>query len=97
MTLKRHFKQFKKQCQSIRMLMISLTPNAIDYPIEIESAKYEQLVRQKSQGWSVCHSQKEWLAKLHYLRQGKKEGKIKEAAFQERERALVLSWWRKLR
>ncbi len=76
--------------------MISLTPYAIDCPIEIESAEYEQLVRQKKQGWSVCYSQKEWLVKLHYLRQGRKERKIEEAAFQERERALVLNWWRKL-
>lgn len=79
------------------MPMILLTPNAKDYPIEIESAEYDQLVRQKSQGWSVCDSQKEWLVKLHYLRQGRKEGKIEELAFREREKALVLNWWKKLR
>ena len=75
--------------------MISLTPHASHFPLEVEVEEYERLVRQKQDGWSVCRSQNEWLAKLHYLRQGRKEGKIDEAAFQEREKALVLNWWKK--
>lgn len=75
--------------------MISLTPHAAHFPIEIEPETYQRLVQQKRQGWSVCDSQNEWLAKLHYLRQGKKEGKIDEATFREREKALILNWWAK--
>jgi len=75
--------------------MISLTPYASQFPIEVEPEEYERLVRQKQYGWSVCNSQNEWLAKLNYLRQGRNEGKIAEAAFRERETTLVLNWWKK--
>ncbi len=75
--------------------MISLTPYASQFPIEVEPEEYERLVRQKQDGWSVCRSQNEWLAKLNYLRQGRKEGKIDEAAFRERETTLILNWWKK--
>ena len=75
--------------------MITLTPHARQFPIEIDPTEYQQLVQQKQYGWSVCQTQNEWLAKLHYLRQGKKDGKIDEAAFQEKEKALILNWWSK--
>ncbi|MBF0279276.1 MAG: hypothetical protein HQM13_15885 [SAR324 cluster bacterium] len=75
--------------------MISLTPYASRFPVEVEPEEYEHLVRQNQNGWSACNSEKEWLAKLHYLRQGRKEGKIEEAAFKNRETALILNWWRK--
>lgn len=75
--------------------MISLTPHARQFPIEVDPTEYQRLVQQKQHGWSVCQTQNEWLAKLHYLREGKKEGKIDEAAFQEKEKTLILNWWSK--
>ncbi len=75
--------------------MISLTPNAINLPIEVPANDYEQLVQQKQYGWSVCQTTNEWLAKLHYLRQGRKEGKIDEETFREREKTLILNWWKR--
>ncbi|MBF0286290.1 MAG: hypothetical protein HQM14_00615 [SAR324 cluster bacterium] len=75
--------------------MISLTPNAVSLPIEISEDQYHQLVQQKQYGWSVCQSKNEWLAKLHYLRQGRNEGKIDEHTFREKEKNLILNWWRR--
>ncbi len=75
--------------------MIALMPHAISHPIEISEDEYAQLVRLKQYGWSVCQTEREWLVKLHYLRQGLKEGKIDETTFQQRETALVLNWLRK--
>ena len=73
--------------------MIRLTSHAIDHPIEVTQEEYDQLVRRTEKGWSQCESREECLAKLHYLRDGLKQGKIEESAFQEREKLLVLNWW----
>ena len=74
--------------------MIRLTPYAVQHPVEVEPAEYEHLVQLKQPGWSVCRSRNEFLAKLHYLRQGRLAGKIEEAAFREKEKSLVLNWWK---
>lgn len=75
--------------------MISLMQNATISPLEIDPTEYQSLVQLKQCGWTVCQTQREWLAKLHYLRTGRKEGKIDEASFQEKEKALVLNWWKR--
>lgn len=75
--------------------MISLTPHASNTPIEVTPEDYQRLVQQKQYGWTVCQTEHEWLAKLHYLREGRKSGKIDEAGFREKEQALVLNWWKR--
>lgn len=75
--------------------MISLIPHATLAPIQITPEEYKQMVAQKQYGWTVCQSHTEWLAKLHYLREGHRAGKIQEAAFYEKETALILNWWRR--
>ncbi|MBQ31375.1 MAG: hypothetical protein CL923_02275 [Deltaproteobacteria bacterium] len=75
--------------------MIQLTPHAIDHPIKVTQEEYDQLVCRTENGWSQCESREECLAKLHYLRHGLKQGKINEPTFQEREKLLVLNWWRR--
>ena len=74
--------------------MINLTPHALDHPIQISSEEYDALIHRTQQGWSMSTSRNECLAKLHYLREGVRAGKIDEAAFQEREKSLVLQWWK---
>ncbi len=77
------------------MSTIRVTPHALDHPIDLDTEAYEQLVRQTEGGWSQCSSTEEWLAKLHYLREGFRQGKIDEAGFREREQQLVIAWWNK--
>lgn len=75
------------------IIMINLTPHAIENLIEVSPEVYERLVKKTEHGWSQCQSREEMLAKLHYLREGFQQGKIDEAAFLEREQRLVLNWW----
>jgi hypothetical protein len=73
--------------------MINLTPNASEHPVQVAEEEYYQLVYRKEKGWSHCDSRLEYLAKLHYLREGFANGKIEELAFKDREAKLVLGWW----
>ena len=73
--------------------MINLTPYAMEHPIEISEAEYYRLVNKTEGGWSQSENHLEFLAKLHYLREGFNAGKIKDKAFLEREEKLITSWW----
>ena len=75
--------------------MINLTPFSPSEPLRVDEEEYRMLVGIKRNGWSRCESDREWLAKLHYLRKGREEGKIEEAAFSELEKKLVLNWWKR--
>ena len=75
--------------------MINLVALSDEHPLWIEEEEYEALIQLKDQGWSHCAEQKEWLAKLHYLRKGFKEGRIDGASFKNREAELVLNWLKK--
>ena len=44
-------------------------------------------------GWSHCDSKEEYLAKLHYLREGCAQAKISESDFHEREEKMVVGYW----
>ena len=50
--------------------MIILTPYSRENPLKISSDEYEKLVHTNEKGWSHCDSKEEYLAKLHYLRDG---------------------------
>tara|TARA_B100000945_G_scaffold283313_1_gene252279 strand:+ start:974 stop:1207 length:234 start_codon:yes stop_codon:yes gene_type:complete len=75
--------------------VICLTPNALENPVEVSQEEFEKLFRTKDRGWSHCNSKEEFLAKLHYLREGLTHGKINEIEFLERERKLVINYWNK--
>ena len=64
-------------------------------PLWLDDAEYERLVKRSEGGWSRCRDETEWLAKLHYLRSGLKEGKLDAGQFEERETRLVLGWLRR--
>ena len=66
--------------------MINITPNSIDYPIEISEEEFDCFVKKIEGGWSQCDSHEELMAKLHYLRLGFHADKIDEDAFLEREK-----------
>lgn len=66
-------------------------------PLQIREEDYQQQAMRKERGWSRCQDEQEWLAKLHYLRTGFAEGKLREEAFRERELRLVEQWIRGLR
>ncbi|MDH4121789.1 MAG: hypothetical protein OEV94_08815 [Deltaproteobacteria bacterium] len=70
---------------------VNLTPHSAA-PRRVEQARYQALVARKQAGWSRCEEEEEWLAKLHYLRDGLANGKLDQAAFEEREGKLVLGW-----
>ena len=63
-------------------------------PFRIEEEEYLRLVKKADGGWSRCADTTEWLAKLHYLREGLSTGKLERAAFEERESRLVENWLR---
>ena len=65
-------------------------------PFNVEEEQYDQLVRKTSGGWSNCETETEWLAKLHYLRQGQAAGKLETEQFTDREARLVTGWLRKM-
>ncbi|MCH8075065.1 MAG: hypothetical protein IIC64_04515 [SAR324 cluster bacterium] len=75
---------------------VNLRPLSDNGPLEIETGEYDQLVARKEGGWSHCSSETEWLAKLHYLRRGLKNGQLERADFEERERRLVEAWLKRL-
>ena len=75
-------------------MAINLRPHSETGALTIESSEYEGLAQRKERGWSHCADEKEWLAKLHYLRQGFKSGKLQRNAFEERETRLVEAWLR---
>ena len=74
-------------------MMIILTPYSRENPIEVSSEEYEKLVHSNEKGWSHCDSKEEYLAKLHYLREGFAQGKISEADFLAREEKIVVAYW----
>ena len=73
--------------------MICITPHALENPVEVSKEEYEKLVQINEKGWSHCSSKEEFLAKLHYLKGGLSQGKIKENEFLEREKKLVINYW----
>ena len=75
--------------------MICLTPNALENFVEVSQEEYNKLIHMKERGWSFCNSKEEFLAKLHYLREGLSQGKINETEFLERENKLVINYWNK--
>lgn len=75
--------------------MINIAHSSEFHPILVSEQKYAELLQRTKRGWSNCSEQEEWMVKLHYLRQGYKEGKIKKDDFFTRERILVISWWKR--
>lgn len=73
---------------------ILLTPHAQHHPLMISQSQYDVLVRRTEDGWSACKTVEEFLAKLHYLKEGFIAGKLEEASFLEREQRLVIQWWK---
>lgn len=76
-------------------MAINLRPLSQAEPLWIEEAEYERLVRRTEGGWSQCADETEWLAKLHYLRAGLRDGKLEPSQFEERESRLVMGWLRR--
>lgn len=74
---------------------INVTNLSPKFPILVTETEYNQYKTTNNKGWSHCNTYLEWLVKLHYLRQGFKEGKIEKENFFEREKELVLLWWKK--
>ena len=73
-------------------MAINLRPDSTEAPLWIEEPEYGELVKRKQDGWSHCQDETEWLAKLYYLRAGRREGKLTAEDFAERESRLVLGW-----
>ena len=63
-------------------------------PLSIGEEEYRRLVNKSEGGWSRCADVTEWLAKLHYLRDGLKTGKLDRTTFEARESRLVENWLR---
>ncbi len=61
----------------------------------IDERQYEVLKRKKNPTWTDCHSEEEWLVKLHCLRTLFKENKIDKTSFVGKEQRLILKWWTK--
>lgn len=74
---------------------INLTRLSETHPTWVTQEEYDHFKMMKTKGWSHCDSGIEWLVKLHYLRTGFKDGKIKKQDFFKREQELVLNWWRR--
>lgn len=72
-------------------MTINLRPRS-GQPLEVEEAEYERLVKRGEGQWSRCADETEWLAKLHYLRAGVRDGKLTQQQFEERELRLVQGW-----
>ena len=77
------------------MMKKNLTPLSEVDPLVITEQNYQELVHKKVGAWSDCQSQLEWLAKLHYLRDGFKASKLSKDDFAQREERLVLLWLKK--
>ena len=76
-------------------MAINLRPHSSGQPLWIEDGDYQRLVQRKEGGWSLCQDETEWLAKLHYLRGGLRDGKLTQEDFGKRETQLVLGWFRR--
>ena len=77
-------------------MSVNLRPHSEKQPLVIDQEEYDRLIKRAQGGWSQCADEKEWLAKLHYLRQGFVEGKLNRQQFEERETRLVTAWLRAL-
>jgi len=75
-------------------MAINLRPYSAQ-PLEVSDTEYASLVKRSDSGWSRCSDETEWLAKLHYLREGLRAGKLTAQQFEERETRLVQSWLHK--
>ena len=73
---------------------VLLRPQSEADPLAMDEEEYQQLTRRTEGGWSRCADEREWLAKLHYLRRGRAQGKISEEDFLKRETQLVTGWLR---
>ena len=73
--------------------MINLTHMSPDVPLMVTEEEYVRLIGRKNRGWSNCIDDREWMAKLYYLRDGFKQGKISKQDFFEKEKDLVMRWW----
>jgi hypothetical protein len=70
---------------------INLRPHSAQ-PLLVDEAEYDRLVKRAEHGWSHCADETEWLAKLHYLREGMRAGMLTGQQFEEREGRLVQAW-----
>lgn len=77
-------------------MSVNLRPMSQRNPLVLNDDEYTQLIQRKAGGWSQCADEREWLAKLHYLRTGFKAGKLDDAAYKSRENQLVANWLKKL-
>ena len=75
--------------------MINLTTLSDSFPVSVDETEYSQYIQKKERGWSNCEDTLEWLSKLHYLRKGFKEGRIKKEEVAKKEAELVLNWWKR--
>ena len=73
--------------------MINVANLSEEFPIWVPEEEYNRLKGKKNNGWSNCDTQMEWMVKLHYLRKGFKEQRIKRDDFFNREKELILRWW----
>lgn len=76
-------------------MAINLRPHSTESPLMVDEGEYDALVKRKAGGWSQCRDETEWLAKLHYLRDGHRQGKLTADQFAERETRLVMGWLRR--
>lgn len=76
-------------------MAVNLRPLSAKEPLWLDEEAYQQLVQRTQGGWSFCRDETEWLAKLHYLRQGLADGKMAPDQFKERESRLVTGWLKK--
>jgi hypothetical protein len=76
-------------------MTIELRPHSTEHPLCVDDGEYDRLVKRKARGWSQCEDETEWLAKLHYLRQGLRDEKVTPDTFAEREWQLVQAWLRR--
>ncbi len=75
-------------------MKVTLRPHSGVAPLEITREEYDRLTTKTAGGWSRCSDETEWLAKLHYLREGFRQEKLDGPQFEEREFRLVLNWLR---
>ncbi len=71
---------------------VNVRPESETSPLWLDDAEYERLVKRSEGGWSRCRDETEWLAKLHYLREGYDAAKLDRSEFEEREYRLVVGW-----
>ena len=74
-------------------MLINVLEFSKESPYFISASEYERLIKKKIKGWSFSSSEKEWLCKLHYLREGYKKKKISSETFLKKEQELIINWW----